>query len=392
MLHPVRRARRVARGRRLRARAQRHSGDRQPPRPWSDRLRPGRRSSLLAPRRRAHAGRADRGARLVSLSTSIRISQNCCISASNSSTATSRPMCASTRSILRASRSSTPAGSTPRASSASGRPRPGANKFTTRVLTKGTYYVLVDACQPDYQLRTKLFDPPPYLKREEAGDPTGIADAARKAVRTAMDFQLLAGDSWHANTPRKGQAMDRVANVHHETSTCVGCHADPLHDPVGPGGRRRRLPGSSSRLPLQFLFERLANNPVPLHGHDRGRLGPDDPRAGERAGTALDDPHGRGRPAQRSPTATTPPRPSPSSSSSTTTAARPSRPTRPTGTIPSAATRSPPTPGGSSIWSFRRTGDARFAATRDLVARLLPTGKPDNVRDLAAQTIGLCLI
>src|SRR5262249_52282488 len=32
-------------------------------------------------------------------------------------------------------------------------PRPGANKFTTRVLTSGTYYVTVDACQPDYRLR-----------------------------------------------------------------------------------------------------------------------------------------------------------------------------------------------------------------------------------------------
>src|SRR5262249_17949229 len=33
----------------------------------------------------------------------------------------------------------------------------------------------------------------------------------------------------------------------------------------------------------------------------------------------------------------------------------------------------------------RRTGDPRFAETRDLVARLLPTGKPNNTRDLAAQ-------
>ena len=42
-----------------------------------------------------------------------------------------------------------------------------------------------------------------------------------------MDFQLLAGDSWHANTPRKGHPLDRVANFHHETSTCVACH--PTH-------------------------------------------------------------------------------------------------------------------------------------------------------------------
>ena len=41
---------------------------------------------------------------------------------------------------------------------------------------------------------------------------------------------------------------------------------------------------------------------------------------------------------------------------------------------------------------FRRTGEARYAETRDLVARLLPTGEPANTRDLAAQTIGLCLV
>ena len=51
------------------------------------------------------------------------------------------------------------------------------------MLTKGTYYVLVDACHPEYQLRTKLLDPPPYLKPEEAGDPAKVAEAARKAVR-----------------------------------------------------------------------------------------------------------------------------------------------------------------------------------------------------------------
>src|SRR5262249_6440229 len=41
---------------------------------------------------------------------------------------------------------------------------------------------------------------------------------------------------------------------------------------------------------------------------------------------------------------------------------------------------------------YLRTGEASDLATRDLVARLLPDGKPANTRDLAAQTIGLCLI
>jgi hypothetical protein len=38
----------------------------------------------------------------------------------------------------------------------------------------------------------------------------------------------------------------------------------------------------------------------------------------------------------------------------------------------------------------RRTGDAGYARTRDLIAGMLPTGSPETTRDLAAQTIGLC--
>ena len=148
-------------------------------------------------------------------------------------------------------------------------PRPGANKFTTRVLTAGTYYVWVDACQPEYQLRTKLFDVPPYLKPERGRpkpSPAAIAAAARKAIRTAMDFQLLAGDSWHANTPRKGHPTDRVANFHHETSTCVACH--PTHFTTQSALAAVKA-GYEVEQPfaLQFLTERLANNPVPFHGH-----------------------------------------------------------------------------------------------------------------------------
>ena len=63
------------------------------------------------------------------------------------------------------------------------------NKFTTRTLKdKGTYYIAVRANHPEYKLRTRVYDPPPYT------DP-------HTAVRTALDFIIGAGDSWHANTP-----------------------------------------------------------------------------------------------------------------------------------------------------------------------------------------------
>src|SRR5579862_7794907 len=50
------------------------------------------------------------------------------------------------------------------------------NKFTPRILTeKGTYYIAVRSNHPEYKLRTRLYDPPPYH------DP-------RQAVRTALDY------------------------------------------------------------------------------------------------------------------------------------------------------------------------------------------------------------
>ena len=271
-------------------------------------------------------------------------------------------------------------------------PRMGANKFTTRVLTRGNYFVWVDACQPEYQLRTKLFDVPPYLKPEEADHVAAstVADAARRAVRTAMDFQLLAGDSWHANTPRKGHPLDRVANFHQETSTCVACH--PTHFTTQSALAAVKA-GYEIEQPwaLQFLTERLANNPVPFHGHpdalwarmipapanvlgrlstivmDYENLVTGSPRNNLHRGIAqflklyydgrtelpADESNGN-NPVSRYKVAT-------------------------------------------DSWRqldeiFRRTGEARDKATRDLVAKLLPTGKPAHTRDLAAQTIGLCLI
>jgi HEAT repeat protein len=129
-----------------------------------------------------------------------------------------------------------------------------ANKFTTRVLReKGTYYVRVLANHPFYQLRTAVYDVPPY------SDP-------RQAVRTAVDYILAAGDSWHANTPRKGGIYNRVANVHAETMLCVACH--PTHFAL-----RAQLYALQNGYPvrerpqLQFLTERFYNNPRPFYGH-----------------------------------------------------------------------------------------------------------------------------
>ena len=129
------------------------------------------------------------------------------------------------------------------------------NKFTPRVLKQqGNYYISVRANHPEYKLRTRVYDVPPY-------------DDPKQAVRTGLDYILAAGDSWHANTPRRGGILDRVESVHQETSLCVGCHT--THFP-----QRAQLYATPNGYPvvqrqqLQFLSERFYNNPRPFYGFE----------------------------------------------------------------------------------------------------------------------------
>ena len=39
---------------------------------------------------------------------------------------------------------------------------------------------------------------------------------SRQAVRTAVDYLINAGDSWHANIPRMGSVQNRVMSLHAE--------------------------------------------------------------------------------------------------------------------------------------------------------------------------------
>ncbi len=260
------------------------------------------------------------------------------------------------------------------------------------MISRGTYFVRVDACQPEYQLRTKLFDVPPYLKTEADAEyrPEMIAGAARKAIHTAIDFQLLAGDSWHANTPRKGHPLDRVANFHHETSTCVACHATHFTTQSVLAAVKS---GYDVKQPfaLQFLTERLANNPVPFHGHGEAlwaRMIPAPANVLGRLSSMVMDYEDRVAGARRDnlhrgiaeflklyydrrnvlP------------------------PDETNGNNPVSRYKVATDSWRQLDEMVRRTNDPRYAATRDLIAKLLPTGKPANTRDLAAQTIGLCLL
>jgi hypothetical protein len=129
------------------------------------------------------------------------------------------------------------------------------NKFTPRILKdRGIYYISVHASHPEYKLRTRVYDAPPYT------DP-------HQAVRTALDYILAAGDSWHANTPRRGGVLDRVSSVHQETSLCVGCHATHFPQRAQLYAARNGYP-VVQRQQLQFLSERFYNNPRPFYGFE----------------------------------------------------------------------------------------------------------------------------
>ncbi|MFN0102013.1 MAG: HEAT repeat domain-containing protein [Bryobacteraceae bacterium] len=129
------------------------------------------------------------------------------------------------------------------------------NKFTTRILKEpGTYYVRVKLTHPFYRLRSRVYDAPPYA------DP-------RQAVQTAVDYLVGAGDSWHANTPRRGGLFHRVSSNHQETTLCVACHATHF---TQRGQLYALRQGYKVHYPhqLSFLAERFYNNPRPFYGFE----------------------------------------------------------------------------------------------------------------------------
>jgi hypothetical protein len=129
------------------------------------------------------------------------------------------------------------------------------NKFTTRVLREaGTYFIRVKLTHPFYRLQTRVYDVPPYTE-------------PRKAVQAAVDYLIGSGDSWHANTPRRGGLFHRVASNHQETTLCVACHATHF---TQRGQLYAMRQGYAVHYPhqLSFLAERFYNNPRPFYGFE----------------------------------------------------------------------------------------------------------------------------
>jgi HEAT repeat protein len=127
------------------------------------------------------------------------------------------------------------------------------NKFTTRLISRGVYFVRVDANHVLYQLRTSVYDLPPYTNPPQA-------------IRAGMDYIISAGDSWHANTPRHGGIVNRISSPHAETQLCIACHATHFSTRAGLTAKQNGY-AVMKRSSLQFLTERLENNPRPFYGH-----------------------------------------------------------------------------------------------------------------------------
>jgi hypothetical protein len=130
---------------------------------------------------------------------------------------------------------------------------PGLYKFRTRILQPGQeYYVRVAGNHPAYQLHTSDYPIPPY------SDP-------HLAVRAGMDFLVNMGDTWLSNTPRRGAIALRTTMQHSETQLCIACHPaqfttrgylTAVHNGYAP----------RQRAQLEFLMDRIYNNPRPLYG------------------------------------------------------------------------------------------------------------------------------
>ena len=80
-----------------------------------------------------------------------------------------------------------------------------------------------------------------------------------------MDFLVNMGDSWLSNTPRRGAVALRTTMQHSETQLCIACHPSQFST----RGYLRAVQNGyapTQRTGLEFLTDRIYNNPRPLYG------------------------------------------------------------------------------------------------------------------------------
>ncbi len=140
-------------------------------------------------------------------------------------------------------------------------------KFLTRVIGPGKYYLAVRANHPVYELRTAVYDVPPYGAPKTASSAEKRREAARKAIAVAMRYMIDGGDSFFHNTPRKGGLRVRAENPTDETERCLTCH--PGHFTMF-SVLSAVKEGYPIVNPSQFfwMMDKLYNAMAPFYGHD----------------------------------------------------------------------------------------------------------------------------
>jgi HEAT repeat protein len=128
------------------------------------------------------------------------------------------------------------------------------SKHISRVFTRGTYYLEVNANHPDYILRTRVLPVPPY-------------DEASKAVEAGMHYLMNVGDAWFAQVPREGNIYVRSANMHDTATRCTACHPSSFSTEANLTAHRNGYE-IRSKSNFQYVIDRLYNSNTPLYGGD----------------------------------------------------------------------------------------------------------------------------
>jgi hypothetical protein len=128
------------------------------------------------------------------------------------------------------------------------------SKHVSRTLTRGTYYLEVNANHPDYILRTRILPVPPY-------------DDPAQAVEAGMHYIINVGDAWFAQIPREGNIFVRADNLHDTATRCTACHPSSFSTESNLVAHRNGYP-IRSKSNFQYVIDRLYNSPTPLYGDD----------------------------------------------------------------------------------------------------------------------------
>src|SRR5262249_39458958 len=128
------------------------------------------------------------------------------------------------------------------------------SKHISRVFSKGTYYLEVNANHPDYILRTRKLPVPPYFD-------------ATQAVEAGMHYIMNVGDAWFAQVPREGNIYARASSMHDTGPRCTACHPSSFSTEANLVAHRNGYP-IRSKANFDYVIQRIANSITPLYGDD----------------------------------------------------------------------------------------------------------------------------